>query len=67
VVKHLEEHLESLPENDEKSRVILEEMRADESRHGANALAQGGSVFPQPLKNVMSLVSKAMTHITYRI
>ena len=67
VVKHLEEHLESLPEQDEKSRVILEEMRADESRHGANALAQGGSVFPQPLKNVMSLVSKAMTHTTYRI
>jgi ubiquinone biosynthesis monooxygenase Coq7 len=67
VVKHLEEHLESLPEQDEKSRVILEEMRADEARHGANALAQGGSVFPQPLKNVMSLVSKAMTHTTYRI
>ena len=44
VVKHLEEHLESLPEQDEKSRVILEEMRADESRHGANALAQGLSL-----------------------
>ncbi|MDB9757178.1 2-polyprenyl-3-methyl-6-methoxy-1,4-benzoquinone monooxygenase [Pseudomonadales bacterium] len=45
VVKHLEEHLESLPEQDEKSRVILEEMRADESRHGANALAQGGGAY----------------------
>ena len=67
VVKHLEDHLASLPDQDVKSRVILEEMRADESRHGANALAQGGSIFPQPLKNVMSLVSKVMTHTTYRI
>ena len=67
VVKHLEEHLATLPEQDGKSRMILEEMRADESRHGANALEQGGSIFPRPLKNVMSLVSKAMTHTTYRI
>ena len=67
VVKHLEEHLATLPEQDGKSRMILEEMRADESRHGANALEQGGSIFPRSLKNVMSLVSKAMTHTTYRI
>lgn len=67
VVKHLEEHLADLPEQDDKTRAILEEMRADESRHGAEALAQGGSVFPQPVKNAMRIVSKAMTSTTYRI
>ena len=67
VVKHLEEHLADLPEQDDKTRAILEEMRADESRHGAEALAQGGRVFPQPVKNAMRIVSKAMTSTTYRI
>ena len=37
VVRHLENHLESLPEGDARSRAILEQMKVDEERHGAKA------------------------------
>ena len=66
VVKHLDEHLEAMPEQDERSKAILEQMRADEARHGEAAIAHGGTEFPQPVKNAMTLVSKLMTTTTYR-
>jgi ubiquinone biosynthesis monooxygenase Coq7 len=67
VAEHLAEHLKKLPKQDTKTRLILEEMMADEARHGAEALAQGGQIFPAPIKNAMRLVSKVMTKSTYRI
>ena len=66
VCKHLESHMESLPEGDEKSRAIIREMHADEARHGADAIARGGSEFPDPVKRLMTLVSRVMTETTYR-
>lgn len=52
VVKHLDSHLESLPEDDDRSRAVVAQMREDEARHGDQALAlakslgsaEGGSV-----------------------
>ena len=38
VCKHLNEHLEQLPPEDEKSRAILEQMRIDEEQHAESAL-----------------------------
>ena len=38
VVEHLNEHLDSIPQSDAKTRAILQTMRADEARHGARAL-----------------------------
>ena len=67
VVEHLEQHLDELPTADHKSRAILDQMRADESEHGAQALAMGGQVFPAPVKQMMSLISKLMTRTTYRV
>lgn len=67
VVQHLDEHLQTLPEQDEKSRKVLEAMRADESRHGAQALADGGEEFPQPVKQIMRGLAKVMTTATYRL
>lgn len=67
VVKHLDEHLQQLPPNDEKSRAILEQMRIDEQQHATSALEAGGLRFPAPLKLGMSLLSKVMTKSTYRI
>lgn len=67
VVKHLNEHLQSIPEDDAKTRAILHAMREDEARHGAHALAMGGEKFPLPVKRAMSLLAKVMTHTTYRI
>lgn len=67
VCKHLEEHLEQIPEEDAKSRAILEQMRIDEELHAENALDAGGYRFPAPVKLGMSLLAKVMTKSTYRI
>ena len=67
VVQHLDEHLHALPANDNRSRMILQSMRNDEAEHGANALNQGGAEFPQPVKQVMRTLSRAMTTITYKV
>lgn len=67
VIKHLNEHLESIPENDDKTRAILQLMREDEARHGAHALEMGGTEFSSMLKDLMSLVAKVMTKSSYRI
>ncbi|UVJ43581.1 2-polyprenyl-3-methyl-6-methoxy-1,4-benzoquinone monooxygenase [Pseudomonas sp. LS1212] len=67
VCKHLDEHLEQIPAEDEKSRAILEQMRVDESQHAQSALEAGGLRFPAPVKFGMSLMAKVMTKSTYRI
>lgn len=67
VCKHLNEHLEQLPVEDEKSRAILEQMRIDEEQHAESALDAGGFRFPAPVKFGMSLMAKVMTKSTYRI
>ncbi|MCY3821552.1 MAG: 2-polyprenyl-3-methyl-6-methoxy-1,4-benzoquinone monooxygenase [Gammaproteobacteria bacterium] len=67
VKRHLDSHIRDLPESDERSRAILEEMRADESRHGENARREGGVEFPEPVREAMTLASKLMTESTYRI
>ncbi|MBD2858636.1 2-polyprenyl-3-methyl-6-methoxy-1,4-benzoquinone monooxygenase [Spongiibacter sp. KMU-158] len=67
VCQHLEEHLESLPETDTKSRAILSQMLEDESAHASKALEYGGLQFPLPVRQVMTLMSKVMTKSTYKI
>ena len=67
VCKHLNEHLEQLPAEDEKSRAILKQMREDEEQHAESALEAGGFRFPAPVKFGMSLLAKVMTKSTYRI
>ncbi len=67
VCTHLREHLEALPEQDQRSRAILEQMIEDEERHGAQALEAGGVEFPAPVKSLMTLMSKVMTSTTYRV
>jgi len=67
VCRHLENHLETLPAADARSREIVKTMHEDEARHGANALNAGGAAFPEPLKRAMTLASKLMTETTYRL
>ncbi len=67
VCKHLQNHLDKLPENDLKSRAIVTQMLEDEERHASNALAAGGYDFPAPVKSFMTLTSKAMTLSSYHI
>ena len=67
VVRHLDEHLEQIPQEDQKTRAILEQMRVDEQQHACNALDAGGVRFPAPVKFGMSLLAKVMTSSTYRV
>lgn len=67
VCKHLDDHLQQIPDSDRKSRAILEQMRIDEAAHADSALEAGGYRFPTPVKFAMSLMAKVMTHTTYRI
>jgi ubiquinone biosynthesis monooxygenase Coq7 len=61
VVRHLESHLGRLPAADQKSRVIVEQMRDDEARHATSALKHGGAELPAPVKAAMRASSKVMT------
>ena len=67
VCKHLDSHMDSLPETDEKSRAVVVQMRDDERRHGSDALRAGGADLPRPVKDLMSVVSKLMTGSSYRL
>lgn len=67
VERHLDDHLTQLPEEDIKSRAILEQMRIDEIEHGAQALEAGGMIFPEPVKAAMTLLSGVMTKATYKL
>lgn len=67
VCNHLRDHLKQLPEDDRRSRLILQQMLEDEERHGHKALEAGGKDFPTPLKDAMSTVSKVMTGSSYRV
>ena len=67
VVKHLNEHLQRLPESDNKSRAILEQMKQDEGRHATVAIEAGGAELPAPIKNLMGLCSKVMTRTAFWI
>jgi ubiquinone biosynthesis monooxygenase Coq7 len=67
VCNHLREHLKQLPEDDNRSRLILQQMLEDEERHGRNALAAGGTEFPEPVKNAMTAMSRLMTETSYRV
>lgn len=67
VVRHLDEHLAQLPEQDVRSRAILEQMKIDEGHHATVALEAGGAELPTPIKKAMCLTSKLMTTTAYRI
>lgn len=66
VVRHLAGHLQRLPQNDLKSRAILEQMKLDESRHATVALEAGAAELPGLVKRFMQWTSKVMTWSSYR-
>ncbi|WCE05209.1 2-polyprenyl-3-methyl-6-methoxy-1,4-benzoquinone monooxygenase [Pseudoxanthomonas sp. JBR18] len=67
VEAHLEEHLESLPPADLRSRAILRVMKEDEARHADHAEHAGARVLPFPIPGVMRLASRAMKTVAYRL
>jgi ubiquinone biosynthesis monooxygenase Coq7 len=67
VVKHLESHLQRLPEKDSKSRTILEQMKIDEQHHATTAIEAGGAELPEPVRKLMGITSKIMTNTAFYI
>jgi 3-demethoxyubiquinol 3-hydroxylase len=67
VEAHLEEHLQTLPQADARSRAILTVMKDDEVRHAEHALSSGARMLPQPLPTLMAAASKLMKTVAYRV
>ena len=67
VVRHLDGHLKQLPERDQRSRVILKQMREDELHHATTAETAGAADLPKGVKKLMNLASKVMTKTAYYI
>ena len=67
VEAHLDEHLETLPPADLRSREILQVMKADEARHAENAEHAGARVLPAPIPGLMAAASNVMKAIAYRL
>ena len=67
VVRHLDEHLEKLPENDHRSEAVLKQMKADEAHHATVALEGGGVELPWAVKKLMAAMSKVMTSSAYYV
>jgi ubiquinone biosynthesis monooxygenase Coq7 len=61
VVEHLTGHLGRLPPQDQRSRAIVEQMRADEGRHATLAVESGAAELPGTVKQLMRLASRVMT------
>ena len=67
VESHLGEHLARLPDGDERTRAVLQQMKSDEVEHGANAKARGAMELPWPLPRLMQIAADALRAVAYRV
>ncbi len=65
VEAHLNSHLTQLPEQDQRSRAIVIQMRDDEVAHAEAAQQMGGAELPAPVKGAMRAMAKVMTGTAY--
>lgn len=65
VEAHLDGHLSQIPPQDQKTRVILEQMKCDEIRHAQTARSAGGRDLPAPVRLAMRLTARLMTRTAY--
>ena len=65
VEAHLDHHLSELPNQDHRSRAIVEQMRRDEIAHAETAVRLGAKDLPVPVMTLMKLASRVMTHTSY--
>lgn len=63
---HLDDQLSRLPVADDRSRAILEQMKADETGHARMALDAGGTELPAPIRALMRAAAGVMTRSAYR-
>jgi ubiquinone biosynthesis monooxygenase Coq7 len=67
VEEHLAGHLVALPAGDQRTRSVVEAMRADEAKHRDSAIRLGAAELPSAVKRAMRFASKLMTSVAYRI
>jgi ubiquinone biosynthesis monooxygenase Coq7 len=67
VEAHLQSHMQRLPENDQASRAIVAQMKADEMRHAQEAQAAGAVELPAPFKALMRVAAGVMTAVAHRV
>jgi ubiquinone biosynthesis monooxygenase Coq7 len=65
VMKHLQGHLGQVPDNDPRTRAVLEQMYLDERHHAEWAEESGGARLPLPVRYGMTASSKFMTVGSY--
>jgi len=65
VIKHLSQHLETLPAQDGRSYEVLKRMQVDEAHHRDEAIALGARDLPSWIKMTMSVVSRVMVKTAY--
>ena len=67
VEQHLAEHLDYLPENDQRSRAIVEQMKIDEAKHAQMAHDNGAEELPTIIKNAMKSTANLMKVVAAKI
>lgn len=67
VEAHLDEHLHTLPPDDERSREIVRQMKDDEAGHRESAERAGGVALPAPVRGLMRAMSRVMTRTAYHL
>lgn len=67
VEQHLASHLDRLPAEDERSRLLVAAMKEDEARHADQALAAGAAPLPLPLRWLMRGAARLMTGTAHYI
>lgn len=65
VSNHLQSHLQQLPQQDQKTKLLLEAMQEDEMQHANEAMAAGAITLPLPVQMAMHYVAKIMTKTSY--
>jgi ubiquinone biosynthesis monooxygenase Coq7 len=67
VSAHLSSHLAQLPDEDKKTRAIVEQMHIDETQHAQEAVNLGAAELPASIKAAMRVSSKIMTTTAYYV
>ena len=67
VEQHLAEHLDYLPENDQRSRAIVTQMKIDEAKHAQMAHDNGAQELPTLVKSAMKSTAQLMKIVAAKI
>lgn len=65
VEQHLQGHLDRLPPEDERTRVVVAQMQREEAGHSRTAETLGARELPMPIKTAMKMAARAMTSTSY--